>query len=74
MKIKDPELFRLMKNFLTAYLPETRQKSMHTIQAYRDALNLYMEFLDKTKGINLKNVCMMDFKQENISAFLKWLQ
>lgn len=73
MKIKDPELYRLMKNFLTAYLPETRQKSMHTIQAYRDALNLYMEFLDKAKGIDLKNACMMDFKQENISAFLKWL-
>ena len=73
MKIKDPELYRLMKNFLTAYLPGMRQKSVHTIQAYRDALNLYMAFLDNVKSITLKDVCASDFNNENISAFLRWL-
>lgn len=74
LKIKDPELYKLMKNFLTVYLPETRKKSVHTIQAYRDALNLYLDFLNQSKGIPLKNVDRRDFNQENISAFLKWLQ
>lgn len=73
LKIKDPGLYRLMKNFLTAYLPDVRQKSVHTIQAYRDALNLYMDFLDKAKSVKLKNACASDFNQENISAFLRWL-
>lgn len=73
LKIRDPGLYRLMKIFLTAYLPDTKQKSPHTIQAYRDALNLYMSFLDGTKSIKLKDVCISDFNQENISAFLKWL-
>ena len=73
MKIKDPELYRLMKNFLTSYLPDTKQKSAHTILAYRDALNLYMDFLDSVKSIKLKNVCISDFNQENISSFLRWL-
>lgn len=74
MKIRDPELYRLMKHFLTAYLPDTKQKSAHTIQAYRDALNLYMHFLESVKSIKLKDVCVSDFSQENISAFLKWLR
>lgn len=74
MKIRDPELYRLMKQFLTAYLPDTKQKSPHTIQAYRDALNLYMRFLESVKSIKLKDVCVSDFSQENISAFLKWLR
>lgn len=73
MKIKDPELYRLMKSFLTIYLPDTKQKSTHTVLAYRDALNLYMDFLDSVKSIKLKNVCISDFNQENISAFLRWL-
>ena len=73
MRIKDPKLYRLMKDFLTAYLPETKQKSTHTIQAYRDALNLYMGFLDSAKSIALKDACISDFNQENISAFLRWL-
>ncbi len=74
MKIRDPELYRLMKQFLTAYLPDTKQKSSHTIQAYRDALNLYMRFLESAKSIKLKDVCVSDFNPENISAFLKWLR
>ena len=73
LKIRDPELYRLMKNFLTVYLPDTKQKSPHTIQAYRDALNLYMGFLDSAKSVQLKDVCISDFNQENISAFLRWL-
>lgn len=74
MKIKDPELFRLMKSFLTTYLPNIKQKSVHTVHAYRDALNLYMEFLDKKNSIRLKDVCISDFNQTNIAAFLSWLK
>lgn len=73
MKIKDPELYKLMKGFLTAYLTDVKQKSVYTIHAYRDALNLYMEFLDKRKSVKLKDACISDFNQKNVSAFLRWL-
>ena len=73
LKIKDPVLYRLMKSFLTTYLPDTRQKSKHTIQAYRDALNLYMLFLEEEKCIKFKDVSVSDFNQQNISSFLRWL-
>lgn len=73
LRIKDPELYRLMKKFLTTYLPDTRQKSNHTVQAYKDALNLYMSFLEDAKEITLKDVTASDFNQLNISAYLRWL-
>ena len=73
MKIKDPALYRLMKSFLITYFPDTRQKSKHTIQAYRDALNLYMLFLEEEKFIKFKDVSVSDFNQQNISSFLRWL-
>lgn len=62
-----------MKSFLITYLPNTRQKSVHTIHAYRDAINLYVEFLEKKKSIKLKDICISDFNQENIRTFLEWL-
>lgn len=74
LKIKDPELYRLIKSFLTNYLPDIRQKSRHTVQAYKDALNLYVLFLEKEKGISMKNLSVSDFNQKNITAFLHWLQ
>lgn len=69
LKIRDPELYRLMKNFLTTYLPDTKQKSAHTIQAYRDALNLYMGFLDSAKSIKLKEVRISDFNLRTCLLF-----
>lgn len=74
MKIKDPELYRLMNSFLTTYLPNTRQKSEHTVQAYKDVLNLYVTFITENKSIRFNDICATDFNQENISAFLDWLK
>ncbi len=73
MKIKDPELYRLMKHFLTSYLPDTKQKSAHTILHTGTLLTCIWIFLESVRSIKLKNVCVSDFNQENISAFLKWL-
>lgn len=46
-KIKDPELFDNIKDFLTSYLPVIRAKSSNTITAYKTTLNLYLSFIQK---------------------------
>ena len=74
MKIKDPELLRRIKAFLVSYLPDTRQKSIHTVQAYKDALNLFVLFLSEEKKISLKDISVTDFNQDNIVDFLHWLK
>lgn len=70
VKIKDPKLLRRIKSFLVSYLPDTRQKSIQTVQAYKDALNLFVIFLSEEKKISLKDVSVTDFNQDNIVAFL----
>ena len=48
-KVKDARLFEAMKTFLTEYLPNIRALSPHTVQAYKDALNLYLLFIKEKK-------------------------
>lgn len=73
MKIKDPELFRLIKEFLTCYLPRIRQKSANTMDSYRYAVNIYLTYIQESKSKKLKNVETADFCQNDILGFLEWL-
>ncbi len=73
-KLKDPELYKTIKNFLTSYLPIVKKKSPHTVSSYQDALNLYLRFITEEYHIRLRNVATTDFCQEKIVAFLEWLK
>jgi len=73
-KITDPKLFASIKTFLTVYLPKIRARSSHTIQAHRDALNLFILFLKTINGIELRKVTTADFSIENVLAYLDWLK
>ena len=74
MKIKDPEFFRLIKEFLTCYLPRIRQKSANTVDSYRYALNIYLTYIQESKSKKLKDVGTADFCQNDILGFLEWLK
>lgn len=41
-KIKDPQLFLLIKNFLLVYLPVQRKLSGNTVTTYRTVLNQFL--------------------------------
>lgn len=73
-KLKDPGLYKMIKNFLTSYLPVVKKKSQHTVRAYQDALNLYLSFLNEEYHISLREVTVSDFCQAKIVAFLEWLK
>lgn len=73
-KLKDPGLYRMIKNFLTSYLPVVKKKSPHTVRAYQDALNLYLSFLNEEYHISFREVTASDFCQAKIIAFLEWLK
>jgi len=72
--LKDPELFKLVKIFLTSYLPVIKKKSTHTVSAYRDALNLFFLYLAERHNLAFKDICMGDFNQEKVVDFLGWLK
>ena len=73
-KIKDPELFKTIKSFLTLYLPVIRAKSPNTVTSYKDTLNLFILFLKCEKGISLNELKTEHFNRGNILAFLDWLK
>ena len=74
VKLKDPNLFKSIKSFLTSYLPVVKKKSPHTISAYQYALNLYFQFLAENYHLELKDIRISDFNQEKIVGFLEWLK
>lgn len=73
-RIKDPDLYAYIKKFLTIYLPQIRNRSRNTSEAYRFSLNLYLSFLEEQKSKTLHEVEISDFSQQNILLFVKWLQ
>ncbi|SHD78668.1 tyrosine-type recombinase/integrase [Schnuerera ultunensis] len=73
-KIKDPQLFKSIKTFLTVYLPIIRAKSPNTINSYRDTLNLFISFLKDTKDLSLNEITTEYFNRDDIFSFLEWLE
>lgn len=73
-KVKDPELYAYIKKFLTVYLPQIRNRSSNTSEAYRFSLNLYLSFLQEQKGKTLHEASISDFNQQNILLFIEWLR
>ena len=72
-KIKDPKLFRSIREFLVVYLPQIRGKSSHTVKAYRDALNLFILFLKDTKNIDIFGFTTSLITGQTVMEFLNWL-
>lgn len=73
MKIKAPELFQLIKEFLTVYLPILRKKSDNTVSSYRIAIKLYLTYIQDSKDKHLVDVVAADFNQKDIQGFMNWL-
>ena len=73
-KIKDPQLFKSIKTFLTVYLPIIRAKSPNTVNSYRYTLNLFIGFLKDTKNLSLNEITAEYFDRAHVLLFLKWLE
>lgn len=74
MKIKDPSLFKLIKEYLMTYLPIIRRRSPHTVSSSKDAINLFLLFLTDSYRISLTDITSSHFNQTNIVNFMSWLQ
>jgi integrase/recombinase XerD len=73
-KMKDENLFRLVRSFLTVYLTDQKCCSPNTVKAYRAALNLLFDFIKNQKQITLSNVTFEILDFQMVSEFLEWLE
>lgn len=73
MKIRDKQLFELLKEYLTIYLPLQRVVSPLTVKSYKETLNLLLSFLCSNKNLQLKDIAFDDMSANTINEFLEWL-
>ena len=51
-KVKDTQLFMLIRNYLEIYLPVHRHAGENTARSYRTGINQYLDFVSQNKGIS----------------------
>lgn len=73
-KKTDATFFKLVRKFLTIYLPKNRCYSPNTVKAYRDTINLFREFLQEQKDIPFIKISFAMIEHVLVYEFLEWLQ
>jgi len=73
-KMKDEKLFRLIRDYLTVYLPEQKYCSQNTVKSYRETLNILLDYITKEKKIPLERVTFSLLNHLMITDFLDWLE
>lgn len=63
-----------MTRFFTRYLPNEKGSSPQTIESYRYAFLMYLEYMEETCGIPPEKVTIQDFTRDSILDFLLWLE
>jgi site-specific recombinase XerD len=73
-KLGNSTLFGLIHDYLKLYLPKQRKLSPNTIRSYREALELFVDFLKDEHKIPLQDVTFEMFTADKILAFLDHLE
>lgn len=72
-RVKDEQLFMLIKNFMTVYLPVQRRCSANTVKAYRTTWNQFLKYISDTKGIRLTQISVKLIDYKTVNDYLLWL-
>jgi site-specific recombinase XerD len=67
------DFFRLIRAWLTVYLPRSRRLSPHTIRSYKTALNLLLTYLRHTRGLGLEQIGFDQVDRAAVTGFTLWL-
>ena len=67
------DFFRLIRAWLTVYLPRSRRLSPHTIRSYKTTLNLLLTYLRHTRGLGLEQVGFDQVDRAADTGFTLWL-
>lgn len=67
------KIARYISEFLDAYAPNFLTTSEHTLKSYRNALGLYISFLE-TETVTPVNFSRHCFEREKIEKWIVWLK
>lgn len=71
--MKTDDFYRLIRTWLTVYLPRSRRLSPHTIRSYKTALNALLSYLAESRQLKLDEIGFELINHNSISLFLTWL-
>lgn len=74
MKNDALSFYRLVRDFLTVYLPKQRGASPNTAKSYKDALNLFIDYISMSQGRPLTEVSFGCISRDLADGFLIWLE
>ncbi len=65
--------WNIAAEFLNSYLSDVRRASSNTIDAYRNCLNRYIDYLEIEKGIKRKEINFKMLDRKNIKGYMVWM-
>lgn len=68
------ELAKYVSEFLDGYAGLYLTNSVHTLKPYRLAITLFLEYLEKEKGIHFKDFSKKCFEKPMIEGWIRWLK
>lgn len=73
MPVKNTDFATHLGRYFTRYLPNERGSSPQTIDSYRYAFILFLEYMEM-KGVPPEKMTIADFTRDSIRGFLDWLE
>lgn len=72
-KVKDEQLFNLLRDFLIVYLPNQRRASDNTVKTYRTAWNQFLKYVAGQKKVSMMSVTFEMINYGMVNAYLDWI-
>jgi len=74
MNEKSTHFFKLVRDFLTVYLPDQRAVSANTVKSYRECLNQLLNYICDSNGVGLGKLSFEYLSRETVERYLEYLE
>lgn len=71
---KESDFWQLARRYLHDYMPIIRNLSDKSVEAYKQSLKVYLQFLEEEKGLANEKVDFNAFTRDNTKEFISWLK
>lgn len=71
---KEKDFWQLARSYLHDYMPVTRNLSDKSVEAYKQSLKTYLQYLEVEKSIVNEQVTFDVFYRDNIKDYVSWLK
>lgn len=73
MKVENDEFVKSLHSFFHVYLPRQKCYSQNTVDSYKTAFNLFLDYMNEEHQLSLFKMMFTDLNQANLAGFMEWL-